>query len=88
MSETVLDLLRQALVAKLAVDLGRAHRATYAAEQVDRLASRLVEHLAPARAREEQRQHLDDDDDLADLLAAAYPPGEDNDDDDQPAGAT
>lgn len=85
MSVTVFDLLRQALVAKLAVDLGRPHRATHAAEQADRLASRLVAELAPARAREEQWQDLDDedDDDLADLLDERYPrPAED----DGPAG--
>lgn len=83
MSSTARDLLREALVAKLSVDLGRAHRATTAAEHAGRLASQLVEELAGARAREEQRR--DDDDGLADLLAAAYPSAED---DDEPAGPT
>lgn len=85
MSETARNLLRQALTAKLAADLGRAHRATTAAEHAGRLAAQLVEELADARAREEQRQDLVDDDDLAELLAAAYPPAED---DDEPAGPT
>ncbi len=90
MSSTARDLLRQALTAKLAVDLGRAHRATTAAGLVGGLAAQLVEELAGARAREERRQHLvDEDDDLAGLLAERYPaPVEDADDDDEPAGPT
>lgn len=90
MSETVLDLLRQALVAKLSADLGRPHRATLAAEQVGRLAAQLVEELAPARGREERRQAADagddEDDGLALLLAERYPAVEEVDDD--PAGPT
>ncbi len=89
MSSTARDLLREALTAKLAVDLGRAHRATTAAERVGGLAAELVEELADARAREEQRQHLvDEDDGLADLLAERYPAPVEDADDDEPAGAT
>lgn len=93
MNETVLDLLRQALVSKLSVDLGRPHRATLAAEHAGRLASQLVEELAGARAREERRQHLVDEDDdepedLVELLAERHPAPVEDADDDEPAGPT
>lgn len=92
MSSTARDLLRQALTAKLAVDLGRAHRATLAAEHAGRLAAQLVAELADARAREERRQaagagDVNEDDDVAELLAERYPAVEDADDD-EPAGPT
>lgn len=92
MSETPLALVREALTAKLAADLGRAHRATHAAEQVSRLAAQLVEELAGARVREEQRQAHEEGHDLEleDLLELRYPPPDVDveGDNDQPAGPT
>jgi len=82
MSETALNLVREALTARLAVDLHRPRRATTAAQHAGRLAARLVAELAPARAREEREEALSGDD-LADLLAAAYPTPEGEDEDDQ-----
>ncbi len=62
-SSTARDLLREALTAKLAVEIGRPHRATTAAEHAGRLALQLVEELAGARAREERRQDVDAEED-------------------------
>ncbi len=87
MSETPLALVREALTARLNVDLRRPHAATAAAQRVAVLAAQLDEELAGDRARgtDVELGGDPDDDDLVDLLAAAYPPAED---DDEPAGPT
>ena len=85
---TAVELVREALTAKLAVDLDRPHRATVAAEAVARLAAQLVEELADVRAQERQ---ADDDnaDHLAELLAERYPASVlPEGTDDEPAGPT
>jgi len=94
MSETPLDLLRQALVAKLNVDLRRPHAATAAAQRVAVLAAQLDEELAPDRARgTDEELGGDDDDDLDEQASrAAWRPAADDADEDEDdletAGAT
>ncbi len=88
MSSTPLALVREALTARLNVDLRRPHAATAAAQRVAVLAAQLDEELAGDRARgsdEELGGDPDHDADLTDLLDAAYPSAED---DDEPAGPT
>jgi len=89
MSETPLALVREALTAKLSVDLRRPHAATAAAQQVAVLAALLVEELAGDRARGGDAELSGDDDDLElqDLLEARFPPpAPDDDPDDEPGG--
>lgn len=90
-SSTPLALVREALTARLNVDLRRPHAATAAAQRVAVLAGQLCQELAGDRARGIDEElggdpDHDEDEELVDLLAAAYPPAED--DDDQPAGPT
>lgn len=91
-SSTPLALVREALTAKLNVDLRRPHAATAAARRVAVLAAQLDEELAGDRARGTDAElggDPDDDDnpELEDLLAEQYPPPSDGQDD-QPAGPT
>jgi len=92
-SETARELLRRALTAKLATELGRPHRASVEAVEAGRYAARLVEELAPDRARgtDEELGGDDDDLDLEELLELRHPPASDGDvdkGDDEPGGPT
>lgn len=84
-SSTPRALLRAALCAKLATELGRAGGATRAAQHAGRLAVALVEELRPAREREARQQAAEDDLELDALLALRYPPPPT---DDEPDGAS
>jgi len=93
-SETARELLRRALTAKLATELGRPHRASAEAVEAGRYAALLVEELAPDRARgTDEELGADDADDLEleEPLEARYPRTpvyDDGDGPDEPGGPT
>jgi len=92
-SSTPLALVREALTAKLNVDLRRPHAATAAAKRVAVLAARLDQELAGDRARGTDAEpggdpDQDGDAELVDLLAERHPLGQDGEDDEEPGGPT